>query len=106
MAALLLAFVVVGCQHLKGKETIKRESIVDTIDIPDKTPGVDLIHIITESGHIVEVVRGSLPKDENGNPYWDVVHVEPNANLEAAAGGGSAGFPASEWVSARSQVQF
>ena len=77
-----------ACSTFRGKETIKHESVVIK-DIADKVEGVDLVQITTETGHIVEVSRVSIPKDENGNPYWPMVSVEKNQSIESAADGAS-----------------
>ena len=77
-----------ACSTFRGKETIKHESVVIK-DIADKVEGVDLVQITTATGHIVEVSRASIPKDENGNPYWPVVSVEKSQSIENAAAGAS-----------------
>ena len=88
MTLLCFAFLFTACSTFRGKETIKRESVVIK-DIPDKVEGIDLVQITTATGHIVEVSRASIPKDENGNPYWPVVSVEKSQSIENAAAGAS-----------------
>lgn len=88
MALLSLCFFFVACQHFKGKETVTRESI-DIKDLPDEVEGLDLVQITTATGHIVDVLRSSIPKDENGNLYWPIVKVEPNETIEGASEGAS-----------------
>jgi len=84
MTLLCVVFLFTACAHFKGKETIRNESVTIK-NLPDKVPGVDLVQITTETGHIVEVSRASIPKDENGNPYWPVVSVDPNQTIDGAA---------------------
>lgn len=84
LGLLCLAFILTGCAHFKGRETITNEKLTIK-DLPDKIEGVDLVEIITATGHIVEVSRKSIPKDETGNPYWPVVKVDKNETLEGAA---------------------
>ena len=88
MTLLSMAFLFAACSTFSGTETIKRESVVIK-DIPDKVEGIDLVQITTATGHIVEVSRASIPKDENGNPYWPVVSVEKSQSIENAAAGAS-----------------
>lgn len=86
MALISLCFIFTACAHFQGKETIKNESVTIK-DLPDVVEGLDLVQITTETGHIVEVLRDSIPKDENGNPYWPMVKVDPNEQLKGASDG-------------------
>jgi len=84
---ILTALILTGCGTLKGKTTVKNDPIAEIKDLPDKEPGVDLVEIQTAGGYIVEVTRSSIPKDENGNPYWPVADVLPNETIQGAADG-------------------
>lgn len=87
----LTALLLMGCESLKGKTTIKNDPIAEIKNLPDQTPGEDLVQITTATGHIVEVTRDSIPKDDNGNPYWPVVDVTANPILKS-------GSDAANWI--------
>ena len=82
-----LAFILTACAHFKGRETIKQDPVVMTVDIPDQIDGVDLVEITTESGYKVQVPRDLIPATKDGVPYWEVVTVEPNETIAASKDG-------------------
>lgn len=85
---LLVPLILTSCASVDGTETVKNES-VEIRDLPDKITGEDLVQITTESGHTTNALRSSIPIDENGNPYWRVVHVQPNETLTNTGVGAS-----------------
>ena len=82
-----LTFTLISCAHFKGRETIKKDTVVKTVDIPDQVEGIDLVEITTESGYKVEVPRHLIPTTIDGVPYWEVVSVEQNETIKASKDG-------------------
>jgi len=74
-----------GMRIFRGITKVNDEPVTQLTDIPDTTPGVDLVEITTKSGYVVQIPRALVPVDDAGNMIYPVVDITPNEKLESAA---------------------